>query len=153
MSKQRIFEDVLTQKYNHDDFYQFTLKFFSGMEEIKPYLPQNPSEIFAEHIKNYFVIGKYHDGGKKILILSVNLQKNKSVERARSIQRNFVKNVMGDAEGAVAAFYSDAAPEKWRLSFIKIEYELLKGARQALFVPCRRKRTLYDGATSTVSDF
>ena len=65
-----------------------------------------------------------------IAVLAVNLQKNKSVERARSVQRNFVKALIEDetaVDGAIVAFYSDAAPEKWRLSFVRLDHEFVAG--------------------------
>lgn len=140
MSKQTIFKDVLENKYRHEDFILFTKEFLSGMELVAPDSPQSPPAHFAEYVKEYFLIGNYRGGRDKIIVLAVNLNKNKSVERARSVQRNFVKAIMGDdAEGAIAAFYSDAAPDKWRLSFVKIEYAFIKsGGIEKKITPAKR---------------
>lgn len=100
--------------------------------------------MFAEHVKEYFVIGNYHvDGDETILILSVNLREKKSVERARSAQRNFVKTVMSDSDGVIAAFYSDVAPEKWRLSFVRLTSEFnVKGKLETTITPANRSSFL-----------
>ncbi|MBR4905174.1 MAG: Eco57I restriction-modification methylase domain-containing protein [Selenomonadaceae bacterium] len=51
-------------------------------------------------------------------------------ERSRSVQRNFVKALIEDEigiDGAIVAFYSDTAPEKWRLSFVRLDHEFVAG--------------------------
>ena len=139
MSKQTVFEGVLTKKYRHEDFIRFISEFFSGINLIAPGIAKNPPEHFAEHVKKYFLIGSYSIGSEKIIVLAVNLNKNKSVERARSVQRNFVKSIMGDdIDGAIAAFYYDSSPDKWRLSFIKIDYYFLQGEVAQKITPARR---------------
>ena len=139
MGKEKIFEDTLTKKYRHEDFCRFALEFFSGMNVIAPDLPQKPASNFSGHVKEFYFIGNYQSGGEKIIVLAVNLNKDKSVDRARSVQRNFVKSIMGnDADGACAAFYSDAAPDKWRLSFLKIDYVLLESKVDVTITPAKR---------------
>ena len=123
--KQRIFEDVLQSSYSLENFTRFVREFFTDLR-ISSTRPQEPSQNFSEHIKEYYVLGRQDD----ITVLAVNLQKNKSVERARSVQRNFVKALIEDniaVDGAIVAFYSDAAPEKWRLSFVRLDHEFVAG--------------------------
>ena len=66
----------------------------------------------------------------KIAIFAVELKKDKSLEKARSKQRNFIADrikVM-NYDGAIVAFYSaDETELRWRLSFVRLDYELLKG--------------------------
>ena len=72
----------------------------------------------------------------------MNLQKNKSVERSRSVQRNFVKSWIENeiaVDGAIVAFYSDALPEKWRLSFVRLDHEFVAGkGGQIKITPAKR---------------
>ncbi len=123
--KQRIFEDVLQSAYSLENFTRFAREFFTDLR-ISSTRPQKPSQNFSEHIKEFYALGRQND----IAVLAVNLQKNKSVERARSIQRNFVKALIEDetaVDGAIVAFYSDSAPEKWRLSFVRLDHEFVAG--------------------------
>ena len=124
--KQKIFENVLKSAYSLENFTKFTREFLTGLQ-IFPLHSQTPPQNFSEHIKEFYKLGRQND----IAVIAVNLQKNKSVERARSVQRNFVKtlleNEVGKVDGALVAFYSDFAPEKWRLSFVRLDYEFVIG--------------------------
>lgn len=123
--KQRIFEDVLQSSYSLEKFARFSREFFTALKPSSV-RPQKPAQNFSEHIKEFYALGRQND----IAVLVVNLQKNKSVERARSVQRNFVKALIEDdiaVDGAIVAFYSDAAPEKWRLSFVRLDHEFVAG--------------------------
>ena len=123
--KQKIFEDILQSAYSLENFARFSSEFFTGLR-ISSGRPQKPPQNFSEHIKEFYALGRQND----IAVLAVNLQKNKSVERARSVQRNFVKSLIEDdiaIDGAIVAFYSDSAPEKWRLSFVRLDHEFVAG--------------------------
>ena len=135
--KQKIFEDVLQTAYTLEKFSRFSRELFSHLK-ISPATPRKPPQNFSEHIKEFYALGKQKD----IAVLAVNLWKNKSVERARSVQRNFVKKLIeNDAvlEGAIVAFYSDSLPEKWRLSFVRLDYEFMAGrGGQFKITPAKR---------------
>ena len=135
--KQQIFEDVLQGAYSLKKFARFSRELFTGLN-IYSNSPKKPPQNFSEHIKEYYVLGRQDD----IAVLAVNLQKNKSVERARSVQRNFVKALIEDeidVDGAIVAFYSDAVPEKWRLSFVRLDYEFVVGkGGQTKITPAKR---------------
>lgn len=125
MSKQGIFEDILMKSYSLEDFLQFSREFLTGLK-ISSVTALKPPQNFSEHVKEFYALGKLNE----IAVIAVNLQKNKSVERARSVQRNFVKTLLEndfEVDGALVAFYSDAAPEKWRLSFVRLEHEFIAG--------------------------
>ena len=135
--KQQIFEDVLQGAYSLKKFARFSRELFTGLN-ISSNSPKKPPQNFSEHIKEYYVLGRQDD----IAVLAVNLQKNKSVERARSVQRNFVKALIEDeiaVDGAIVAFYSDSVPEKWRLSFVRLDYEFVIGkGGQTKITPAKR---------------
>lgn len=124
--KQQIFEKVLSNAYSLEEFLNFSRELLTGLK-ISSMHPQTPPQNFSEHIKEFYALGRQNN----IAVLAVNLQKNKSVERSRSIQRNFVKFLLEDdisnVDGAVVAFYSDFAPEKWRLSFVRLDYDFIAG--------------------------
>ena len=141
--KQKIFEKTLQNPYSLKNFVDFSRELFTGLK-IFSTNPKIPTQNFSEHIKEFYKLGMQNN----IAIYAVNLQKNKSVERSRSVQRNFVKTLLENeisVDGAIAAFYSDSAPEKWRkgaeikitpakrYSYLVGENEPCETARQQLF--------------------
>ena len=123
--KQKIFEETLQNPYSLKNFVDFSRELFTGLK-IFSTNPKIPTQNFSEHIKEFYKLGMQNN----IAIYAVNLQKNKSVERSRSVQRNFVKTLLENeisVDGAIAAFYSDSAPEKWRLSFVRLDYDFVAG--------------------------
>lgn len=84
-------------------------------------------EAYRQYINSFYRIAKYEDdSGKKIVVLIVHLKKETSLERARSMQRNFIAWYLKLSRG----YYKDAAlvafvspdDEDWRFSFVKIQY-------------------------------
>jgi adenine-specific DNA-methyltransferase len=137
LSKQQIFENTLSHSYNLEDFAKFSREFLTGLK-ISSVTAHKPPQNFSEHVKEFYTLGKLND----IAVIAVNLNKNKSVERARSVQRNFVKKLLEnnfEVDGALVAFYSDATPEKWRLSFVRLEHEFIAGKGGTLKItPAKR---------------
>ena len=69
------------------------------------------------------------------------LKKDRSLEKARNKQRNFIADRIKQKnyDGAITAFYSENENEqKWRLSFVKLDYEFIKGKVKATFTPAKR---------------
>ena len=100
---------------------------------------------FQDSIKLVERIGKYKGPDEKLLdILVIHLQKETSLERARTKQRNFVSKYLKGSRGGVlkdAALVAFVAPdgENWRFSFIKMEYTFnKKGKVEEEFTPARR---------------
>jgi type I restriction-modification system DNA methylase subunit len=93
-------------------------------------------------------IGKYSDGDHIIDVLIIYLRKETSIERARSMQRNFIAWYLNGSRGdelkdaALVAFVSPTM-EDWRFSLIRMDYrfEEGKGGRVKVkqdFTPARR---------------
>ena len=61
-------------------------------------------------------------------LLAIKLAKHSSLERARTMQRNFIAKWLAknpdEPEGAIVGFYDDE--KDWRFSFVKLEYNLIK---------------------------
>lgn len=90
------------------------------------YIPR----AFADKVKKYQRIGKYTDPNGKVLdVLVVYLRKGQALDRARTMQRNFVAWYLNDneKEAALAAFYVEGSLE-WRFSFVRMTYRLDKQA-------------------------
>ena len=139
--KQEIFEKVLKHEYIHDDFVGFTREFLNDIQLVAPYKYNKEYSNFSFYVDGYYHIGNYVTvDGDTIVILSVNLNKGETVERARSMQRNFVKTLMerNGCVGAIVAFFTSEEPEKWRLSFIRMDYEFSKGKVDLKLTPAKR---------------
>lgn len=89
---------------------------------------------FSDCIRQYKRIGTYTDPeGLKldvltVNLLTVNLKKGTSVERARTTQRNFVAHHLkqrDNKDAALVAFYSNGM-EDWRFSFVLMEYKTVQ---------------------------
>ncbi len=100
----------------------------------------------AEIIKTYERIGTYTDASaKKIDVLIVYLEKNNSLDKARTTMRNFVAQYLknrGEKDAALVAF---VPPDKkdWRFSFVEMDYrieETPSGKFKAKKVPTPARR-------------
>lgn len=139
--KSEIFESVLTSAYDNNAFVGFVQELLNNVELVAPNAYKKIYNNFSYYVDGYYHIGNYtgNDGGK-IAIFSVALKKGDSVERARTMQRNFVKPLLenGMCAGALVTFYTPEEPEKWRLSFIRLDYEFSKGKVTEKLTPARR---------------
>ena len=124
------------KKYNLEDFTRFTNELLVGLDPRGTVHYKIPSG-FEDYIKQYRRIGKYtyNDGYEKIIdVIEVTLKRTSSIDRARTMQRNFVARYLNGAFGgtqrdaALVAFISedddgDISPD-WRFSFVKMDYKI-----------------------------
>ena len=90
--KLEIFESVLTSPFNNDSFVGFVREFLNNVELIAPTKYNKEYSNFSFYVDGYYHIGNYiSDDNDKIAIFSVCLNRGDTVERVRSMQRNFVK--------------------------------------------------------------
>ena len=93
---------------------------------------------YNKYIKTLERIGKFSDGENSIDILVITLQKETSLERARTMQRNFIAWYLNGSRGgvmkdaALAAFVSPGK-EDWRFSLVKMDYKFEK-AKSGFFL-------------------
>ncbi len=135
------FEAVLTKPYNHSSFVDFVREFLNDMDMVAPTQYKKIYNNFSYYVDGYYHIGNYQgDNGEKIAVFSVALKKGDSVERSRTMQRNFIKPLIeaGNCAGALVAFYTPEEPDKWRLSFIRLDYEFSKGKVTEKLTPAKR---------------
>ena len=139
--KLEIFESVLTSPFNNDSFVGFVREFLNNVELIAPTKYNKEYSNFSFYVDGYYHIGNYiSDDNDKMAIFSVCLNRGDTVERARSMQRNFVKPLIekGGCAGAIVAFFTKDAPDKWRLSFIRMDYEFSMGKVKEKLTPAKR---------------
>jgi len=105
-------------------------------------------DAYEQYINTLERIGKYTDGEHKIDILIAKLKKETSIERARTMQRNFVAWYLNGSRGGElrdAALVAFVAPneEDWRFSLVKMDYRFEVGKKGRMrvkeeFTPARR---------------
>lgn len=139
--KDEIFEQVLTQSFDNNAFVGFVREFLNDVELVAPTKYIKEYSNFSFYVNGYYHIANYSgNDGNKIAVFSVALNKGDTVERARGIQRNFIKPLIehGNCAGALVAFFTKDMPEKWRLSFIRLDYEFTKGKVTEKLTPAKR---------------
>lgn len=139
-AKLRLLKDTLDNEFSISRFQKFTREFFNG-----PYIftINRDERIWLEYKNNisaYYKIASYEDGERnKILILAVELKKGSTVERARSLQRNFISKILdgSDYEAAIVAFYTPDEPN-WRLSLVRLDYTITTKGVELELTPAKR---------------
>lgn len=142
-----IVRETFQNTFEKNRFIYFSKNILNSIDEskafhVRGYVP----EIFKDHIKTYERIGTYTDPeNKKTDILIVYLQKETTLDRARTAQRNFVARYLkdrGEKDAGLIAFVSPDE-EDWRFSFVKMEYKLVETPKGTIkaeeeFTPARR---------------
>lgn len=139
--KSELFEKVLINPYDNGEFVRFIKEFLNNIELVAPNSYQKIYNNFSYYVDGYYHIGNYiGSDNNKIAVFSVALRKGDSVERARTMQRNFVKPLLENSmcAGALVAFYTPEEPDKWRLSLIRLDYEFSKGKITEKLTPAKR---------------
>ena len=97
------------------------------IEHKHPYSGNYIPDAYKQSISTLERIAKYTDGENEIDLLIVKLKKETSLERARTMQRNFIAWYLKGSRGgklknaALVAFVS-LDEEDWRFSLVKIDY-------------------------------
>jgi len=148
-SAKELIRNTFEAPFEKDKFVRFIKELLNKIEESTFIYKGNYIRYsFKQYISTFERIGKYTNKEKKIDLLIVNLKKETSLERARTMQRNFISRYLEGSRGgklkdaALVAFVSPDN-EDWRFSLVKMEYKLtqtktgrLKGEEE--FTPARR---------------
>ena len=135
MNEQQAINLIKNTFENTFDKLQF-INFISNLLNLKqneiinehPYSGNYIPEAYRQYINSLYRIAKYEDDSeKKIDVLIVRLEKETSLERARSMQRNFIAWYLKGSRGGIlkdAALVAFVSPDNddWRFSFVKIQY-------------------------------
>jgi hypothetical protein len=126
-----ITESLFGSGFNEDNYRVFIRNLFKDHADESKYFDIKGNRIkhaYTDHISSFKRIAKFKDkNGKIIEILTVKVKDSSKLERARTMQRNYIADYLDGGRGgvirdsALVAFYSDDS-EDWRLSFIKLEY-------------------------------
>ncbi len=128
----KMIRNTFEAAFNKVAFSQFIKELLNHPEKAPvtyqgAYIPDK----FKSHIKRMDRIYKYNQGANKIDTLIVYLAKDSSLERARTMQRNFIHWFLNGSRGdifkdaALVAFVAPASAD-WRFSLIKMDYQYEK---------------------------
>ena len=116
MDKQQarnLIKETFENPFDKDRFIGFIKNLLNHIEEATfTYQGQFIPEAYRQSIRTLERIGKFNDGENRIDILVIKLQKETSLERARTMQRNFVAWYLNGSRGgelkdaALVAFVS-----------------------------------------------
>lgn len=139
-AKYKILKDALDNFFDIGRFKKFTREFFNGPDMLPATRQTGIWREYDDYVQCYYRIAEYVDeNGNKLIVLAVELKKGRSVELARSMQRNFVSKILDtyDYNAAIVAFYSENQPN-WRLSFVRLDYTLTEKGLDIDLTPARR---------------
>ncbi len=143
---QKLVQETLENSFAKDRFVYLVKNILNYVEEAPfTYRGNYIFDDFADSIRSVERVGKYQDSDEKLIdILIIHLKKETSLERARTMQRNFVAKYLNGSRGGElkdAALVAFVAPngDDWRFSFVKMEYRFdEKGKVKEDFTPARR---------------
>src|ERR1035437_4309685 len=130
------------QSFDESRFLFFIKNLLKDLDETKAqvwagnYIP----ESFRNAIKFYKRIGQYTDINLNVIdVLIVNVKKDITLERARTLQRNFIARHLKQRthEAALVAFYTDDYDD-WRYSLVVMDLNLTKTKVEIEFTPAKR---------------
>ncbi len=146
---QALIKETFESPFDKNRFVGFVKNLLNEVEEATfiykgNYIP----DAYEQYINTLERIGKYSDGEHKIDILIAKLKKETSIERARTMQRNFVAWYLNGSRGGElkdAALVAFVAPneEDWRFSLVKMDYRFEEGKKGRMrvkeeFTPAHR---------------
>jgi len=146
---QNIVKATFENPFDKGRFTQFVKNLLNSIEEAPfSYKGNLIPDAYEQYISSLERIGKYADGEHKIDILVVKLKKETSIERARTMQRNFIAWYLNGSRGGEmkdAALVAFVAPneEDRRFSLVKMDYRFEEGKDGKIkvkeeFTPARR---------------
>jgi len=145
-----IVANTLQNPFDKERFLYFAKNFLNTIDESKAFhargYVKNNFKKETGIIKTYERLGTYIDPeGKKIDILVVYLGKPRSIDRARTAQRDFVAHYLKDRNQKDAGLVAFVSPDQadWRFSLVKMEYKFEEGKNGKVkvkeeFTPAKR---------------
>ena len=138
--KRSILKETFEKTFDIEQFRRFTKQFFNEPEMMQNIRKTTIWREYTNYIVSYHTIAKYVDvNQRKMIVLAVELKKNSSIDRARSMQRNFVSKVLDEnnLDSAIVAFYTKDQ-SSWRLSFVKLDYSFTEKGINLELTPAKR---------------
>lgn len=138
-------KDLFTRPFNKDLYARFAGELLHTLEPAA--FTQAGTRIwesFRRDVVSFDRIGKYQcTDDRRLDVLCVKLRAATTLERARTLQRNFVAKYLKEGRGghwkdaSLVAFHVEGNPD-WRLSLVSMETHLAAGEVQEDLSPARR---------------
>ena len=127
---QQLVQKTFQNPFDKGQFVYFIKNLVNEVDESKAFHARGyVHEKYRDKVKTYERVGTYTDPEEnKIDILIVYLQKESSIDRARTTLRNFVGDYLkerGEKEAGLIAFVSPNQKD-WRFSLVKMEYKIIE---------------------------
>lgn len=137
--------EIFENQFDKEKFDYFIKNLLNHVEVARtPYKGNFIPDAFKPYIKTLERIYKYYEGRNNIDVLVITFKKETSLERARTMQRNFVAWYLNGSRGgklkdAALVAYISPANEDWRFSLVKMDYKFdNNGKVREQFTPARR---------------
>ncbi|MCL0028488.1 BREX-1 system adenine-specific DNA-methyltransferase PglX [Peptococcaceae bacterium] len=145
----KLIKDTFESSFNKEKFVVFIKNLLNRIEE-SPFIYRGNfiPDAFEQYISTLERVGKYTEDENEIDLLIVKLKRETSLERARTMQRNFIAWYLKGSRGGKlkdAALVAFVSPDKedWRFSLVKMDYRFEEGQSGRVkvkeeFTPARR---------------
>jgi len=138
-AKRQILERTFKNKFSIENMVRFSQEF---LKDIKIFPERENKDVPPEYertIASYRHVAVYTAEKDVLDVFAVKLRTERSVERARSMQRSFVSRLLSGAnhDAAIVAFYAENEP-RWRLSFVRLDYGFDAGRLKRKLPPAKR---------------
>jgi len=125
----KLLGDTLQKPFDEAQFRQFARNLVNDLDESKAFQIQGNyiKDAYKQQVRQYKRIGQYVDPDDNTIdVLVVRLQRPTSLDRARTMQRNFIAQYLQDRdqkEAALVAYTTDGSTD-WRFSLVRLDYRL-----------------------------
>jgi type I restriction-modification system DNA methylase subunit len=122
-----LIRDTFQNPFDEQRFRLFAKNLFNDLDESKAfsYQGQYIPDAYKGHVRQYKRLGKYTDPeGAALDVLVVNLKREAALDRARTMQRNFIAWYLkhrGEKEAAIVAYHTEGLDD-WRFSYVRMDY-------------------------------
>lgn len=135
-----LLETTFKNSFSMDNFEYFLTELFNGVQINIRDETKYVKKEFKEYLTAFYNLGSYVEGfGTSIGFYVVELSKESSRDRARTMQRNLIAYQMKKQHrnAALVAFYEPNNPD-WRFSYVSLSYEFGEnGLKEKLSSPKR----------------
>jgi hypothetical protein len=148
---QTMIQDTLGRSFDKGRFFYFLKNMLNHVEGNSSalYKGSHLPDSYKPSIESLERLGKYNDDeGNEIDLLVVQLKRETSLERARTLQRNFASwhlkgGTGGNLKDAALTAYVSPDQKDWRFSFVKMDYKFVQSEKGRVrvkeeFTPARR---------------
>lgn len=122
-----LIRDTFQNPFDEHRFRIFATNLFNDLDESKAfsYQGQYIPDAYKDHVRQYKRLGKYTDPeGAALDVLIVHLKRETALDRARTMQRNFIAWYLkhrGEKEAAIVAYHTEGLDD-WRFSYVRMDY-------------------------------